>query len=52
MGQLEARTLGMADLPIVVVPHPIGQLPLEAVLRATDAIYDAVVRALLAPPGD
>jgi hypothetical protein len=42
----EARTLGMPELPIVVVPHPLGGEPLEKIQARGDAAVDAVVAAL------
>ncbi len=49
MGQLEARTLGMAALPLVVIPHPVGTLPLEAIRSLSDSIFEELVRALVLP---
>jgi hypothetical protein len=49
MAHLEANALGMGNLPLVVLPHPLGTLPAPAVHAAVDAALDAVVAALLAP---
>jgi len=53
LGKLEARQLGRSDLSIVVVAHPIGNLPtadVEAVgVAASDAVATAFVSAIDVP---
>jgi hypothetical protein len=46
---MEARALGMADLPAVVIPHPIVSRSPEEMRAQADAVLDALV-ALLAQP--
>jgi hypothetical protein len=36
----EVEALGMGELPIVVLPHPIGQMPVEEMKVVTDAFLD------------
>lgn len=43
----EARALGMPDLPIVTVPHPVGGLLPEHVEKKADQALKEVIRALL-----
>ena len=45
----EAAAKGWASLPILVIPHPVGQLPIEQVRAIADAAYDEIVRALTRP---
>ena len=49
LGQSEARALGMAGLPLVLVPHPLSPLPLETV-QARGRGLAAEVSAALARP--
>jgi len=42
----EARTLGMPELPIVVVPHPLGGESLEKIQARGDSALDNVIAAL------
>jgi len=42
----EARTLGMPELAIVVVPHPGGGEPLEKIQARGDGALEKVVAAL------
>ncbi|HYB20811.1 MAG TPA: UGSC family (seleno)protein, partial [Thermodesulfobacteriota bacterium] len=51
MGLAEARALGMASLPIVTVPHPVGGLPPAQVEKKADQALEDVVRALLGGGG-
>lgn len=43
LGQSEARSLGMPGLPLVTVPHPMGDIPEEEVReRARDIVKEVV----------
>ena len=50
LGKSDAEGLGMADLPLVVVPHPVGGMKREQVRQKADAIVDQVVDALVKVP--
>jgi hypothetical protein len=47
---VQARAHGLADLPVVTVPHPIGGVPEAAVRAKAAAIVDRVAAALTAGP--
>lgn len=66
LGRFEAASLGIPNLPIVVIPHPIGSLPanrvreharvafddiLEVLTRQSDELAPAYVRAIVASGG-
>ena len=36
----EAEALGLDALPIVILPHPVGQLPRDEMVRLTDERWD------------
>jgi predicted dienelactone hydrolase len=38
----EVEALGLAELPILVLPHPIGQLPREPMRRIAEASFAEV----------
>jgi hypothetical protein len=42
----EARTLGMPELPLVIIPHPLGGEPAERVQARAAGALDGVVAAL------
>lgn len=44
--QEQVRILGMPDLGMVELPHPIQPLPVERVAAYADAVIDEIVRAL------
>ena len=48
--KLEAEQQGIAALPYVVIPHPLGGLRPEAVVARADACAAAVRAGLLAQP--
>jgi predicted dienelactone hydrolase len=48
----EAEALGMADLPLLVLPHPVGQLPHEAMRRLADQSFAEIEFILTATPED
>ena len=43
---LEARNRGLADLPLALIPHPLGGIHEEEVVRKADLAIDLVVRAV------
>jgi hypothetical protein len=43
--------MGMPDLPLVIIPHPIGGINPEEVKIKADNIFEAVVTRLLSLPG-
>ncbi|MBI3953882.1 MAG: hypothetical protein HY330_05155 [Chloroflexi bacterium] len=49
LGQTEARSLGVAGLPVVLIPHPLGSLPPEAVQERGRAVAGEVSAALTRP---
>ena len=46
LARLEARNRGMADLPLALIPHPLGGIREDEVLKKVDAVMDVVVQAL------
>jgi hypothetical protein len=45
----EVTALGMPDVAIQVLPHPIGQISDEAMRAITDQAYEEVLFALTSP---
>ena len=45
----EAEALGLEALPLIVLPHPVGQLPREDMERLTGERWDDVLFILTAP---
>ncbi|MBI3968402.1 MAG: hypothetical protein HY329_22425 [Chloroflexi bacterium] len=46
LGRQEAESLGIAGLPIVVVPHPMGGLREPEVDERADVVVEEIVAAL------
>jgi hypothetical protein len=46
LARLESRNRGLAGLPLVLVPHPLGGIGEEEVLKKVDRAADLVARAL------
>ncbi|MDO8477220.1 MAG: hypothetical protein Q7W02_13690 [Candidatus Rokubacteria bacterium] len=46
LATLEARNRGLADLPLALIPHPLGGIREEEVVRKADLVIDIVVRAV------
>jgi hypothetical protein len=42
----EARTLGMPELPLVIIPHPLGGEPLDRVQARAEGALEGVIAAL------
>ncbi len=49
MARSEAEALGLKDVPLVIVPHPIGGLPAARVRAKADAALDEIVANLVQP---
>jgi hypothetical protein len=47
LAQTEAQNRGMADLPLVKVPHPVGTIPLAQLQALAEATVDSIVNDLL-----
>lgn len=48
LARLEARNRGLAELPLALVPHPLGGLRQDEVVRKADLAIEAVLKAVLA----
>ena len=46
MARLEANSLGMGNLPIVVLQHPVGTLPESLACAVADSAFERVVEAI------
>ena len=46
-GRQHAKNYGMADLPLVGIPHPVANLGPEALRKKTEGIFPEVLEALL-----
>ena len=46
LARLEARNRGMADLPLALIPHPLGGIREEEVIKKADLVIDVVVKAI------
>ena len=47
LAQAETRSRGMANLPLVKVPHPVGTISLEALRSVAESVADAIAGKLL-----
>jgi hypothetical protein len=43
---LEARNRGLAELPLAFIPHPLGGIHEEEVVKKADLAIETVVRAV------
>jgi hypothetical protein len=43
LGQAQARTFGVPDLPLIEIPHPLGGLSIEGVQGRAEAAVPQVV---------
>jgi hypothetical protein len=50
-GRINAQNIGAPDLPLIVLPHPVGQLAPSDVDQMAQASLDAVLAALMAAKG-
>jgi hypothetical protein len=46
LATLEARNRGLADLPLALIPHPLGGIHEEEVVRKAELVIEAVVGAV------
>jgi len=46
LARLEARNRGIADLPLALVPHPLGGIKEDEVIRKADLVVEAVLKAV------
>ena len=46
LGTTQARVLGVPDLPLVMIPHPLGGLTLDEVRGRADAAIPQVVNLI------
>ena len=46
LATLEARNRGLADLPLALIPHPLGGIREEEVVRKADLVIEVVVTAV------
>lgn len=51
LAQIEAKSRGMAELPLVQVPHPVGTLALDELRAVVHAAVDAIIAQLLRGAG-
>ena len=47
LARTTATGLGMPDLPLVIVPHPIGGISAEEVMAKADGILDNLIKQLV-----
>ena len=46
LATLEARNRGLAELPLALIPHPLGGIHEEEVVRKADLVIEVVVSAV------
>ena len=46
LAKLEAKNRGMADLPLALIPHPLGGIREDEVLKKAELVIDLVVKAV------
>jgi len=46
LAKLEAKNRGLADLPLALIPHPLGGIREEEVVKKADLAIDVVMRAV------
>ncbi len=46
LARLEARNRGVEGLPLALVPHPLGGIQEDEVLRKADLVIETVVKAV------
>ncbi len=49
LATLEARNRGLAELPLALIPHPLGGIHEEEVVKKADLAIEAVVNAVTRP---
>jgi hypothetical protein len=46
LARLEAQNRGIADLPLALVPHPLGGIHEDEVVRKADLALESVLKAI------
>ena len=46
LARLEAKNRGLADLPLALIPHPLGGIREDEVLKKAELVIDLVVKAV------
>ena len=46
LARLEAKNRGIADLPLALVPHPLGGIKEDEVVSKADLVIEAVLKAV------
>ena len=46
LARLESRNRGMADLPLALIPHPLGGIREDEVVKKAELVIDLVVKAV------
>ena len=46
LAKLEAKNRGMGDLPLALIPHPLGGIREDEVLKKAELVIDVVVKAV------
>jgi hypothetical protein len=47
LAHLEARNRGIAELPLALVPHPLGGIHEDEVVRKADLAIESVLKAVI-----
>ena len=47
LARLEAKNRGIETLPLALVPHPLGGIPEDEVMKKADLAIEAVLKALV-----
>jgi len=48
LAKLESKNRGIENLPLALIPHPLGGIQDDEVLKKAELAIDAVLKALLA----
>jgi len=49
LARLEARNRGLEGLPLALVPHPLGGIREDEVMRKADLALESVLKAVMRP---
>ena len=47
LARLEAKNRGIAELPLALVPHPLGGIKEDEVVRKADLVIETVLKAVM-----
>jgi hypothetical protein len=47
LARLEAKNRGIETLPLALVPHPLGGIPVDEVMKKADLAIEAVLKAVM-----